>query len=108
MRRSFALACGTLLVAVALVACRETEQDRVLWYEKGTYLGQADSSLSETTREDLRQRTQFQSADRSVASPGGGAKAPGPDVRPPGSLGAPLSEEARDAMRSRAQQQGLK
>ena len=35
-----------------LVACAEEEQNRLLSYEKGTYLGKADQQLSE---EQLRQ-----------------------------------------------------
>jgi hypothetical protein len=47
-------------VALALVSCAEDEQNRVLSYEKGTYLGNADQSL---TPEQLRQlviRSQMQ------------------------------------------------
>jgi len=47
-------------VALALVSCAEGEQNRVLSYEKGTYLGNADQSL---TPEQLRQlviRSQMQ------------------------------------------------
>lgn len=47
-------------VALALASCAEDEQNRVLSYEKGTYLGNADQSL---TPEQLRQlviRSQMQ------------------------------------------------
>jgi hypothetical protein len=43
-----------VVVALALSACAEEEQNRVLSYEKGTYLGNVDQSLS---LEQLRQLT---------------------------------------------------
>jgi hypothetical protein len=33
-----------LLAGLALQGCREEEQDRILLYQKGTYLGPADTS----------------------------------------------------------------
>jgi hypothetical protein len=52
-----AAAAGLVL---ALAACDESEQGRILRYEKGTYLGQSDSELSETQRQELRARTALQ------------------------------------------------
>ena len=46
----------TLSLAVALTACREEEQGRKLQYEKGTYLGQADTPLSAEEKSELRLR----------------------------------------------------
>lgn len=43
-----------------LAACDESEQDRVLMYDKGTYLGQPDSPLTEDEQEALRARTRMQ------------------------------------------------
>jgi hypothetical protein len=55
-----------LLVAMAgamlvLQACREHEQDRVLFHEPGVYKGEPDPSLSQSQVQDLRQRAQRQS-----------------------------------------------
>jgi hypothetical protein len=51
----------TLLVVVAaslaLSACDEAEQDRILLYQKGEYMGAPDTPLSEDTLQALRQRT---------------------------------------------------
>ena len=43
-----------VLVLALLGGCRETEQDRVLLYKKGTYLGKADQHLSEETLSEIR------------------------------------------------------
>lgn len=55
------------LAAIALVSggfllagCDEAEQGRILHYEKGTYLGEPDSALSEADREKLIQRARMQ------------------------------------------------
>ena len=50
------VACAGLLVA----ACDEAEQNRVLRYEKGTYLGPPDSQLDAEQLGLLRQRTKLQ------------------------------------------------
>jgi hypothetical protein len=47
-------------LALSLAACDEAEQGRVLRYEKGTYLGQNDSALTEAQREELRARATLQ------------------------------------------------
>ena len=55
------LSCGLLLaLAIGLSACDESEQDRVLRYQKGTYLGKQDTPLSEDIRDELRSRTRRQ------------------------------------------------
>jgi hypothetical protein len=43
-------------LALALQGCREDEQDRVLLYEPGTYLGQPDPPLEQAQVDALRQR----------------------------------------------------
>ena len=53
---TLALLSGGLLLA----ACDEAEQGRILQYEKGTYLGEPDSALSEEDREKLIQRARLQ------------------------------------------------
>ena len=54
------LAVAAVVAASLLVGCREEEQGRVLRYEKGTYLGQKDSGLTEEQRNALRARAQQQ------------------------------------------------
>lgn len=49
-----------LAAQLSLTACDEAEQGRVLQYEKGTYLGKADRTLSEAEREELKQRARMQ------------------------------------------------
>lgn len=48
-------------LVLALAACDQSEQGRVLRYEKGTYLGKADSKLSDEQRDELRSRAMMQS-----------------------------------------------
>ncbi len=45
---------------LALSACDEAEQDRILRYEKGTYLGPKDQVLSNEQQTELRARTRMQ------------------------------------------------
>jgi hypothetical protein len=48
-------------MTTALVAgCRDTEQDRPLAFEKGVYGGQQDQTISEETRDQLRDRVKLQ------------------------------------------------
>ena len=55
------LALATALAAMSLLtACDEQEQDRILRYEKGTYLGKPDTPLTEEQIEDLRLRARRQ------------------------------------------------
>ena len=49
-----------LLLALQLAGCREHEQGRPLRYEKGTYLGKADSRLADDTVSQLQMRTMNQ------------------------------------------------
>ncbi len=107
MRRLFALVACTLAAGLALTACREDEQNRILSYEPGTYLGQPDSALSESTREALRARARYLGDSQSFASLGGGGGGSSTaDVRPPVSPGGPLPDAARDAARVRVLKQG--
>ena len=48
-------------LAVGLLGCNQDEQGRILSYEKGTYLGQADQKLGEIQLRDLEMRTSLQS-----------------------------------------------
>lgn len=47
--------------ALTLAACREDEQDRILLFEKGEYLGQPDEPLEAEELVGLRQRAKEQS-----------------------------------------------
>ena len=51
------------LVLVLVAGCRESEQDRVLMYKKGTYLGQEDQKVSEEALREIRSRGRKQSFD---------------------------------------------
>jgi len=48
---------AVLVSALLLAACRAEEQGRILQYEKGQYLGQADSKLSGDQVRTLSART---------------------------------------------------
>ena len=45
---------------LALSSCAEEEQDRLLSYEKGTYLGPTDQSLTEEQVRELMARADIQ------------------------------------------------
>ena len=72
-------------MAVSLGACRSEEQGRILKYQKGVYLGKADTPLSRSARDAVRDRARFQGG-LGVISPGGGASAYKSSVCPPGAL----------------------
>lgn len=59
MKRT-ALAGCLVAVGLALGGCRENEQDRVLMFQKGKYLGKPDQSLSDEQIEELRHRAEQQ------------------------------------------------
>ncbi|HSR71627.1 MAG TPA: hypothetical protein VLL72_04540 [Kiloniellales bacterium] len=61
MRSRSLLLLSTMVAAgLLLAACDESEQGRVLMYDKGTYLGQPDNPLTEDEQEALRARTRMQ------------------------------------------------
>jgi hypothetical protein len=108
MRRTgFLLVLAGLVAASMVAGCRKEEQGRILSYDKGTYLGPTEARLSESTRVELRQRVRRQGSSQSFASLGGGSAARAADVRPPAALGGAVSDQARDAARSRVLKQGL-
>ncbi len=49
-----------VLATTALTGCREEEQDRVLLFEQGTYLGTPDEGLSEEQVDTLHGRAMRQ------------------------------------------------
>ncbi len=59
--KRFLLMLATVFAAgLFLSACDEAEQDRILRYEKGTYLGPKDQTLSSEQQADLRARSRMQ------------------------------------------------
>ena len=60
-RKYFCL-CAVVLLSAALTGCTEEEQNRVLSYEKGTYLGKVDQKLSEDQLRELAVRSNGQRA----------------------------------------------
>ncbi len=59
--KRFLLMLATVFAAgLVLSACDEAEQDRILRYEKGTYLGPKDQVLSTEQQAALRARTRMQ------------------------------------------------
>jgi hypothetical protein len=68
------------LSASLLVSCRAEEQDRVIMYEPGVYLGKKDSQLSNSQVRDLRQRSSYQ-GDSVYKAQGSGVRKS--DVRRP-------------------------
>ena len=56
--KKIAMTLGCLLAATLLLisACREEEQGRVLWHEKGVYMGTPHSVIPDGTLVDLRHR----------------------------------------------------
>ncbi len=59
--KRFLLMLATVFAAgLVLSACDEAEQDRILRYEKGTYLGPKDQVLSNEQRAALRARSRMQ------------------------------------------------
>ncbi len=82
MLKSVLLLGCAAAVTLTLGACREEEQDRILIYQKGVYLGQADTPVSEQARRALRQRMR-QQGSLSGVDYGGAVGASPSDVRLP-------------------------
>ena len=60
-RRSSALLLWPVIaLPLVLAGCDEAEQGRILHYEKGVYLGPADTKLDQETIDELRQRARLQ------------------------------------------------
>jgi hypothetical protein len=58
MAKARSIGIWLAIAGIALVAqgCREDEQNRPLFYDKGTYQGQPDPALTDQQVEALRQR----------------------------------------------------
>ena len=50
----------SFLFLLGLTACQESERDRVLRYDKGTYLGAKDQSLNPEQLQSLQSRASYQ------------------------------------------------
>jgi hypothetical protein len=62
--KRFLLVLSTVFAAgLVLSACDEAEQDRILRYEKGTYLGPKDQVLSNQQQAALRARSRMQEGE---------------------------------------------
>jgi uncharacterized lipoprotein YehR (DUF1307 family) len=48
------------VLSISLAGCDEAEQGRILRYEKGTYLGKADTEVSPEMKNELRYRATMQ------------------------------------------------
>ena len=60
IRSAAAALIAALVLSLSLSACDPNEQDRVLRYEKGTYLGEPDTPLNADARNELRARARLQ------------------------------------------------
>ena len=58
--RNFLKVFALVIFVTALSSCAEEEQNRLLSYEKGTYLGPADQSLSDEQVRKLMTRADIQ------------------------------------------------
>lgn len=58
--RNFLKIFALATFVTALSSCAEEEQDRLLSYEKGTYLGKADQALTEEQVRNLMGRADIQ------------------------------------------------
>ncbi len=61
--KRWALFLAVIIAGFLVSACDEAEQDRVLRYEKGTYLGPFESPLDNEQLNELRQRAKRQGAN---------------------------------------------
>ena len=57
------LALSLPLAGLMLAACDESEQGRIIRYEKGTYLGEPDAPLTPEQIDTLRHRATLQGAN---------------------------------------------
>ncbi len=120
MRPSWVVVYSLLVVSLALPGCRESEQGRVLLFEKGSYLGKPDTPISTEARRALRQRSDFQRGTTSILGPAGGRpalSAPAGELRTRAAYqrqsvgvssqgsGMGLSQATRDTLRARVDKQ---
>jgi len=89
MRSAVLLGCAAA-VALSLGACREDEQGRVLLYQKGVYLGKADTEPSEQALGAARNRMGYLGRPGGIGG-GGVASGRAPNVRPPSRAVSPAT-----------------
>ena len=70
-----------MAIVLSLGACREDEQGRVPLYQKGVYLGKADTEISEQARGAARDRMRYLARTGGIG--GGAVSDRAPNVRPP-------------------------
>ena len=93
-RAAILIGCA-MAMAISLGACRENEQGRVLLYQKGVYLGKADTEPSEQARREARDRMRY------LGRGGGGARSGrAPDVRSPPRAVSPAALRQRGRYQS--------
>ena len=80
-RVAIVIGCAAV-VALSLSACREDEQGRVLLYQKGVYLGKADTEPSVEALRAARSRMRYLGRPSGLGG-GGVVSGRAPDVRPP-------------------------
>jgi hypothetical protein len=59
-KRTLLLFATVLAAGLVLSACDESEQGRILRYQKGTYMGPVDQALSAEQQAALRARSRMQ------------------------------------------------
>ncbi len=91
-----------MVAAVSLGACRKDEQGRVLLFQKGVYLGKADTNISMGARRALDERIRRQSSGGGSGSGGGSRPA---DVRLPPDTSPAAASAASKALRKRLERQ---
>ncbi|MGB0683674.1 MAG: hypothetical protein ACPGOV_13250 [Magnetovibrionaceae bacterium] len=78
--KAFPIAVAAVAV-LALSACKEEYQDRVLRWEPGVYKGQPDQAIGEDVRRELNDRARYQGSFSSRSA--GGISVNKDAVRPP-------------------------
>ena len=97
-RVAIVIGCAAVM-ALSLGACREDEQGRVLLYQKGVYLGKADTEPSEQALGAARSRMRHLGRGGGSGMGGGGAvSVRAPNVRLPQRAVSPatLRQRGRD------------
>ena len=87
-----------MAIVLSLGACREDEQGRIPLYQKGVYLGKADTEPSEQARRAARSRMSYLGRPGGIG--GGVASGRAPDVRPPPRAVSPATLRQRGRYQS--------
>lgn len=93
---SFRAMGAIALVAVALGACRDGEQNRARNFEPGVFKGNQEAPLAADTMRDLKVRAMMQGNRFAMSGGGGGRPTASADVRKPSlGLGAGIANRMR-------------